>query len=96
MNKQAYLEEAYNSAFNDELEKVALSEAAKGGLYEAGTLTASMVGLNHVLKNSFVGKQSLGKSVKDIAKNKGALALLGLVSALGYLGGRSKDKANHG
>jgi len=34
MNKQAYLEETYNSAFNDELEKIALNRLRISNLFK--------------------------------------------------------------
>ena len=57
MNKQAYLEEIYNAAFEAEIEKYAFAPAIKAGL--------------KTLKTSFKNLGSGSKAVKDSLKMKG-------------------------
>ena len=45
MNKEAILQETYDSAFNDELEKIAEEKSNKGKYTGIGTLVGSGLGL---------------------------------------------------
>ena len=85
MNKQAFLEETYNSAFEDELDKIAKEGsktyagrgAAIGAGYGAANLAISSKRLINKLKFAPPGK------AKYIGAGLGALAGVGLTAGVG-------------
>ena len=79
MNKQAYLEEVYNSAYNDELEKVAVSQRMVMNAFlkrlsgSKAVSNQAKKGLRKDLIETIKEQSSIGKSKSNISEIKSYL-----------------------
>ena len=83
MNKKAFIEESYNSAFKDELEKIAINDDQIIDAVSRGTNTGAALG----------GAYAFGKGKKFLPSIiKGALSGAAITATLGVLAKNIKPK----